>query len=125
MKERAWYANTIPSIEEDPFSTSFLRDPYPHYKRMREAGPLVYLRLYEYFAAARHDEVQKVLSDWETFSSAAGVGLANFNREKLVASEPRARSRPALAHAHPHGDDPRVIPATSSSERRKFLLIAL
>src|SRR6516162_4027008 len=82
MNEPAPCADTIATIEEDPFSTSFMRDPYPHYERMREAGPLVYLRLYECFAVARHEEVQKVLSDWETFSSAAGVGLANFNSEK-------------------------------------------
>ena len=96
MSEQAWCANTIPSTEEDPFSTSFLHDPYPHYERVREAGPLVYLRLCECFAVARHDEVQKVLSDWETFSPAAGVGLANFNRGKPW-SESRARSRSALA----------------------------
>jgi 4-methoxybenzoate monooxygenase (O-demethylating) len=82
MNDAAPRANTIPSIEHDPFSKSFLRDPYPHYERMREAGPVVYLRLYECYAVARHEEVQKVLSDWETFSSAAGVGLANFNTEK-------------------------------------------
>ena len=82
MNEPAPCADTMPTIEEDPFSTSFMRDPYPHYERMREAGPLIYLRLYECFAVARHEEVQKVLSDWETFSSAAGVGLANFNSEK-------------------------------------------
>jgi len=82
MNEPAPCADTIATIEEDPFSTSFMRDPYPHYERMREAGPLVYLRLYECFAVARHEEVQKVLSDWDTFSSAAGVGLANFNSEK-------------------------------------------
>jgi cytochrome P450 len=29
----------------------------------------------------RHTEVARVLGDWETFSSAAGVGLANFHRE--------------------------------------------
>jgi len=31
---------------------------------------------------ARHEDVQRVLSDWETFSSAAGVGLADFNTEQ-------------------------------------------
>lgn len=73
---------SVPTIDEDPFSIPFLHDPYPHYERMREAGPVVWLSLYQCYAVARHDEVQKVLGDWETFSSAAGVGLANFNREK-------------------------------------------
>jgi 4-methoxybenzoate monooxygenase (O-demethylating) len=82
MNEPVLCADSIPSIDDDPFSIPFLHDPYPHYERMREAGPVVYLRLYQCCAVARHEEVQKVLGDWETFSSAAGVGLANFNSEK-------------------------------------------
>jgi cytochrome P450 len=31
---------------------------------------------------ARHEDVARALSDWETYSSAAGAGLANFRREK-------------------------------------------
>jgi len=82
MSEPAPCADTIPTIAHDPFSIPFLHDPYPHYERMREAGPVVWLSQYQCYAVARHDEVQKVLGDWETFSSAAGVGLANFNKEK-------------------------------------------
>jgi 4-methoxybenzoate monooxygenase (O-demethylating) len=82
MSEPAQHNEAVPVIEADPFSVAFLQDPYPHYERMREAGPVVWLAQYQCYAVARHDEVQRVLSDWETFSSAAGVGLANFHKEK-------------------------------------------
>jgi len=38
MNEPGPGADTICSIEDDPFSTAFLHDPYPHYERMREAS---------------------------------------------------------------------------------------
>jgi cytochrome P450 len=81
MSEPALGADTIPVIDDDPFAIPFLHDPYPHYARMREAGPVVWLSRYHCYAVARHDEVQRVLGDWETFISAAGVGLANFHDE--------------------------------------------
>jgi 4-methoxybenzoate monooxygenase (O-demethylating) len=75
-------AEEIPTIDDDPFSIAFLRDPYPYYERMREMGPVVWLSRYASYAVTRYDEVQEILRDWKTFSSAAGVGLANFNKEK-------------------------------------------
>ena len=75
-------AKSIPTIEDDPFSVAFLSDPYPRYERMRETGSVVRLSPYACYAVTRYDEVQEVLRDWRTFSSAAGVGLANFKNEK-------------------------------------------
>ncbi len=75
-------STSIPAIETDPFSIAFLENPYPHYARMRDAGPVVAVPQYDCYAVARHEHVQRVLSEWQTFSSAAGVGLANFNKEK-------------------------------------------
>lgn len=72
---------TAPVFEADPFSIPFLEDPYPAYAAMRAAAPMVYLPQYGCYAVGRHQDVQRVLSEWETFSSAAGVGLANFKKE--------------------------------------------
>ncbi len=72
----------IPSLEADPFTPAFMDNPYPHYETMREAGPVLYSPAYQCYVVARHEEVQRVLSEWQTFSSAAGVGLANFRKEK-------------------------------------------
>ena len=72
----------IPRLDIDPFSRAFLQDPFPDHERLREAGPVAYLSRYGVFAVARHAEVRAVLQDWEAFSSAAGVGLADFRKEK-------------------------------------------
>jgi cytochrome P450 len=68
--------------ESDPFSLEFFNDPYPYHEAMRDAGPAVRLSRYGAWAVARHDDVIRVLNDWQTFSSARGVGLADFAREK-------------------------------------------
>lgn len=82
MPEAAQTRSSTPVLQCDPFSRAFMDDPYPHYRAMREAGAALYAPQYDCHVVARHDDVQRVLGDWATFSSAAGVGLANFNREK-------------------------------------------
>jgi cytochrome P450 len=66
----------------DPFADDFLVVLYPFYAELREAGPVVWLERYGLWACARHAEVQAALSDWQTFSSAAGVGIDDFRRTK-------------------------------------------
>ncbi len=102
-------ATLCPSLDVDPFSDPFLADPYPDHERMREAGPVVWLETYGVYASARHAEVQQALQDWRTFSSAAGVGLANIQKEEpffrppslLLEADPplHDRTRPVLALA--------------------------
>ncbi len=74
--------NILPELDIDPFSREFLTDPYPFHAQMRDAGPVVWLPKYEIYAMARFDEVDVSLRDWETYSSAAGGGLTNFNNEE-------------------------------------------
>ncbi len=66
----------------DPFADDFLAAPYPFYAQLRDAGPVVWLERYGLWACARHAEVQTALTDWQTFSSAAGVGIDDFRRTK-------------------------------------------
>jgi len=70
-----------PVLDDDPFDPEVLVDPYPFHRRMRDAGPVVFLARYGVWAMARHAEVAQALADWETFSSGAGVGLADFGKE--------------------------------------------
>lgn len=70
-----------PAIDIDPFSLEFLLDPYPRHEALREAGPVIWLSTYGIWASARFTEVQAALQDWQTFSSASGVGLADFSKE--------------------------------------------
>jgi 4-methoxybenzoate monooxygenase (O-demethylating) len=65
----------------DPFSHAFLRDPYPQHETLREAGPVVWLEQYRIWTMARHQEVRDTLTDWQTYCSAAGVGLSDFRKE--------------------------------------------
>jgi len=73
---------SIPELDFDPYATENLLDPYPMHQALREAGPVVRLRAYgTLLACARHVDVHAVFSDHARFSSAAGVGLTNFNLE--------------------------------------------
>src|SRR5499425_3951806 len=74
--------SAFPVSSVDPFADDFLADPYPFHAELREAGPIVWLERYRLWACARYAEVQGGLSDWETFSSAAGVGIDDFRRTK-------------------------------------------
>jgi cytochrome P450 len=68
----------VPGLDIDPFSEDFFADPYPFHARLRDTAPFVWLTRYGIGAIARYDDVRKVLLDWETFSSARGVGMADF-----------------------------------------------
>lgn len=70
-----------PRVDVDPFSDAMIDEPYEMHEQVREAGPVVFLPRYKLFTVARHVEVQAVLTNWETFISSAGVGLANFRHE--------------------------------------------
>lgn len=70
-----------PSLDIDPFSVAFLSDPYADHARMRDAGPVVLIDRYGFHAMARHQEVYAALNDWQTYSSARGVGIQDFAKE--------------------------------------------
>lgn len=70
------------SVDVDPFSHDFLADPYRYHSALRDAGPVVWLSAYGIYGMARFAEVSAALQDWRTFTSARGVGLADFAREK-------------------------------------------
>lgn len=67
-----------PSLDIDPFSEEFLADPTAFHARLRDAAPFVWLTRYGIGAIARYEDVRRTLLDWETFSSARGVGMADF-----------------------------------------------
>lgn len=65
----------VPEIDVDLWSDEVLSDPYPTYARLRDLGPVLYDPMHEAYVLPRYDEVREALQDWETFSSAQGVGL--------------------------------------------------
>ncbi len=72
----------IPVSDIDPFAADYFEDPYPAQAALRDAGPVVRLARYGVFACARYAEVKAILDDWQAFSSARGVGIQDFARER-------------------------------------------
>ncbi|MEK8073635.1 cytochrome P450 [Rhodococcoides navarretei] len=95
---------TIPQYRADIYSTEALLDPYPHYARLRELGPVVWLPRQQVFAVSRYAGCKAVLLDDETFVSGDGVALnpvANrLGRGTTLNSdgEDHATKRSVLAH---------------------------
>jgi cytochrome P450 len=69
------------TLDADPFSPEVLTDPYAFHAALRDAGPVVRLSHYGIWAMGRHEQVHAALTDWQTYCSGAGVGLADFRRE--------------------------------------------
>ena len=72
----------IPALDIDPFCQAFFDDPYPAHAAMRDAGPVVYLPRYDIHAVARYADVRDMLLDWGSYTSARGVGISDFAKEK-------------------------------------------
>ena len=68
-------ANGIPVYRPDIYATAAIVDPYPHYARLRELGPVVWLPRQRVYALPRFAECKAVLRDDETFISGDGVAL--------------------------------------------------
>ena len=57
------------------YTTDAIVDPYPHYTRLREKGPVVWLSRHRLYALPRYTECKSVLRDDKTFISGSGVAL--------------------------------------------------
>jgi cytochrome P450 len=73
---------SCPVTDWDPFSEEALADPFPSYEELRTHGPVVYLSHYKCWAVLDHTVITDVLNNWQDYSSAFGVGLDNFHKEK-------------------------------------------
>lgn len=65
------------------FDTGNLLNPYPLYRELRDAGPVIWLEAYGLYMLPRYQEVRQALEDWESFSSAGGVTMNDIMNEKL------------------------------------------
>jgi cytochrome P450 len=86
----------VTSVEQcsdvDLFADAQLEEPYGAFTAIRESAPLVWMSAHQAWATARYDVARRVLTDWESFSSAQGIGLTpelNAMLEgTLLASDP-------------------------------------
>lgn len=74
---------SAPDFDEDLFSDAVIRNPWPVYARMRELGPVVRVTRLGNYALPRHNEVQQVLRDHDTFISSQGVAADQFGCDLL------------------------------------------
>ncbi|HET6952723.1 MAG TPA: hypothetical protein VFI47_20245, partial [Acidimicrobiales bacterium] len=61
-----------PDIHFDMYDREIYADPYPMFERMRNEAPLYFNAEYDFWAVSRHEDVARVLSERDTFSSAKG-----------------------------------------------------
>jgi cytochrome P450 len=84
--------SAIPSYDVDLYSDEVLVDPYPHYRALRDAGPVVWLPRNKVYAIARYKDVRESLRAHQVFSSAEGVAAnepANQgSKGTTIASDP-------------------------------------
>lgn len=59
-------------------------NPYPWYREMRETNPVRYDETRGCWDVFQYDDVQTVLTDFETFSSEFGSGLGGVSRDSAV-----------------------------------------
>jgi cytochrome P450 len=64
--------NTESDVNYDPYDVAINADPYPTYARLREEAPLYYNERYDFWAISRHTDVEKALTNPDTFSSRRG-----------------------------------------------------
>jgi cytochrome P450 len=69
------HTNGIPVYRDDIYATEAIVDPYPHYARLRQLGPVVWLSRQRVYALPLYGECKAVLRDDETFVSGNGVAL--------------------------------------------------
>jgi cytochrome P450 len=65
----------IPTDDVDLFADDALAEPYEHYRRLRDLGPVVWLSAHDLYAVARYADVRSVLDNPEVFCSGQGVGF--------------------------------------------------
>lgn len=68
-------AANAPVYRQNIYARSAIRDPYPHYARLRERGAVVWLSRQRVYALPRYAECKSALRDDGNFASGQGVGL--------------------------------------------------
>ncbi len=63
----------VPRIDADLYADEVIRDSAPLFRRIRDAGPVVWLPTHRLYALGRFDDVRAALRDDATFVSGRGV----------------------------------------------------
>ena len=74
---------TTDALYWDPYDSRFAADPWPVFRRIREEAPLYYNETHDFYALSRIADIERALTDTETFSSSRGsiLELIKMNAE--------------------------------------------
>lgn len=70
----------VATTDVDPFSKEWLDQPHRFDELIREAGEIVRLTAHDVWFTGRHEVVDAVFRDYESFESSAGTGLTNTKK---------------------------------------------
>lgn len=116
----------VPHYEPDIYSDENIRDPYPHYKAMRDLGPLVYMPAYDLYALTRYAPVRQALTNADSYLSGKGVAgfkwPAHIDVSNSLASDEPLHTRFRKIVGAPLAP-PALVPLTERIETAAFDLI--
>ena len=76
----------VPVCDDDFYSADFIRDPVPGFARMRELGPVVWMRHQKAYAVPRYAEVVEVLRKPNVYLSGHGISMSEDVNAMLIGS---------------------------------------
>ena len=91
----------------DPFAESYLQDPYPYLKVLREQEPVFYCADLDYWVISRYDDVKECFLNQEDYSAKIALdtivpvypsSLAIMRRYGFVPGESLVNEDPPLHH---------------------------
>ena len=82
----------IPSYNCDFYSDDFIKNPFPHYAKMRSLGPVIYIPKLRNFALTQFNALKLALLDYNSLSSGNGIASdeigCQFVKGQIVSSDP-------------------------------------
>jgi cytochrome P450 len=91
VQERAGIITTdVLSYTADLYSDEAIGDPYPHYRALRDLGPVVWLGAQQVYAVPRYDEARAVLLDDGTYLSSGAIALNDVINEAMRGARSQA-----------------------------------
>jgi cytochrome P450 len=70
-------------LDWNPFDTTFIEDPYPFYRRLRNQAPAFWSEKFSLRVLSRFEDVQTAARDWRTYTSTLGLDLDQRSGEFL------------------------------------------
>lgn len=75
---------SYPQYKPDFYSSSFIKDSMPHYKRIRDLGPAVWLPKHKLWAVSRYEDVKTALLRNNVLISGKGIAANRFANSAMT-----------------------------------------